>query len=165
MYSVSQVLLAFARHGRSEPLKPGMMDDERRLTSEGREEVIKMFQILSLKPKYVISSPLKRALETAELALELLGGVEMISRHELVPESFDLESLRSLLDSLNVSDDETVMLIGHSPSLEDVIQELLNGLRIYLPPASLACLEVKYPDLSNASLKLYIRPEYIRARD
>ncbi|MEM0015101.1 MAG: histidine phosphatase family protein [Zestosphaera sp.] len=158
------MLLAFMRHGRAEPLRPGMSDDERRLTPEGRDEAVKVIQILDLRPKYVVSSIVKRALETAELASKLLGGVEILPRRELTPELFNLESLKNLLTNLDLSDGETVMLIGHSPSIEDVIQELLNGFRLYLPPASLACLEVKHPELSEASLKLYIRPDYIRGK-
>ncbi len=150
------------RHGKAEPKKPGILDDERQLTPEGREEVLRTVRVLNLRPRYVVSSPLKRALQTAELVSKVMGDVEVQARRELVPEIFGLEELRALLVSLNADKDDVIMLVGHSPSLEDVIQELLNGFRVYLPPASLACLEVKYPELSDASIKLYIRPDYLK---
>lgn len=155
------MLLALMRHGKAEPKKPGMSDDERELTLEGREEVLRTIRVLNLRPRYVVSSPLRRALQTAELVSRAIGGVEVQTRRELVPEIFRLEELRTLLASLNAGKDDVIMIVGHSPSLEDVVQELLNGFRIYLPPASLVCLEVKYPELSDALIRLYIRPEYL----
>ncbi len=156
------MFLLFMRHGEAEPKKPGISDDERRLTQEGRVQVIKVAKILDLRPKYIISSPLKRALETAEIVAEILGVNEILQRHELLPEYLDLDNLRNLLNSTGLEDRDTVLLVGHSPSLEEAIQELLGGFRIYLSPGALACLEVKHPDLSNSSLKLYLRPEFIK---
>lgn len=156
------MFLVLMRHGKAEPKKPGIPDDERPLTQEGRLQVAKVARILALKPKYVVSSPLKRALETAELVADILGVNEILQRSELLPEYFDLSSLKHLLDSMGLNDKDVIMLIGHSPSLEDVIRELLGGFRIYLSPGALACLEVKYPDLSDSSLRLYLRPELIK---
>ncbi|MCC6033408.1 MAG: histidine phosphatase family protein [Desulfurococcaceae archaeon] len=156
------MLLLFMRHGEAEPKKPGISDDERSLTQDGRAQAIKVAKILDLRPKYVISSPLKRALETAEVVAEALGVKEILQRNELLPEYFDLDSLKYLLSSVGLEDRDIVLLVGHSPSLEDVIQELLGGFRIYLSPGALACLEVKYPDLGSSSLKLYLRPEFIK---
>ncbi len=156
------MLLVLMRHGEAEPKKPGVSDDERSLTQEGRLQVVKVARTLALKPKYVISSPIKRALETAEIIAEVLGTSKVLQRSELLPEYFDLDSLKHLLDSVSPHDEDTIVLVGHSPSIEDVIQELLGGFRIYLSPGALACLEVKYPGLSSSSLKLYLRPELIK---
>lgn len=156
------MLLSLMRHGEAEPKKPGVSDDERSLTQDGRVQVIKVARVLNLRPKYVISSPLKRALETAEIMAEIMGVGEVLQRSELLPEYFNLDSLRYLLDSVSLDDKDAVLLIGHSPSLEETIQELLGGFRIYLSPGTLVCLEVKYPDLSSSSLKLYLRPELVK---
>ncbi|MEM0244347.1 MAG: histidine phosphatase family protein [Zestosphaera sp.] len=156
------MLIALMRHGEAEPKKPGVSDDERSLTQDGRLQVIKVASVLGLKPRYVVSSPLKRALETAEIVAGILGVSEVLQRDELLPEYFSLNNLRHLLNSMSLDNKDVVMLVGHSPSLEEVIQELLGGFRIYLSPGALACLEVRYPDLSNSSLKLYLRPELIK---
>ncbi len=156
------MLLALMRHGEAESKKPGVPDSERSLTQDGRTQVAKVARVLGLRPKYVFSSPLKRALETAEIVAEILGVSEILQRNELLPEYFDLDSLRCLLNSMSIDDKDAILLVGHSPSLEEVIQELLGGFRIYLSPGALACLEVRYPDLSGSSLKLYLRPELIK---
>lgn len=156
------MFLVLMRHGEAESKKPGVPDSERSLTQDGRSQVAKVARVLGLRPKYVVSSPLKRALETAEIVAEILGVSEILQRSELLPEYFDLDSLRCLLNSISIDDKDAILLVGHSPSLEEVIQELLGGFRIYLSPGALACLEVRYPDLSNSSLKLYLRPELIK---
>ncbi|MEM0085435.1 MAG: histidine phosphatase family protein, partial [Zestosphaera sp.] len=71
------MLIALMRHGEAEPKKPGVSDDERSLTQDGRLQVIKVASVLGLKPRYVVSSPLKRALETAEIVAGILGVSEV----------------------------------------------------------------------------------------
>ncbi|MEO3993008.1 MAG: histidine phosphatase family protein [Desulfurococcaceae archaeon TW002] len=156
------MFLVLMRHGEAESKEPGVSDSERPLTQEGRLQVAKVARVFGLRPKYVVSSPLKRALETAEIVAEVLGVSEILQRNELLPEYFDSDNLRYLLNSMSLDDKDTILLVGHSPSLEDVIQELLGGFRIYLSPGALVCLEVRHPDLSSSSLKLYLRPELIK---
>lgn len=156
------MFLILMRHGEAEPKKPGVPDDERSLTQDGRTQVAKVAKILGLKPKYIVSSPLKRALETAEIIAEILGVGEVFERNELLPEYFDLDNLKYLLNTMSLDDKDVILLVGHSPSFEDVIQDLLGGFRIYLSPGALVCLEIKYPDFSSSSLKLYLRPELIK---
>src|ERR1051326_8244923 len=64
------------RHGIAEDAAPGQSDADRALTAEGREKlrrVLKRAAAAGVAPGAILSSPLRRAIETAEIAAELLG--------------------------------------------------------------------------------------------
>jgi phosphohistidine phosphatase len=64
------------RHGIAEDVGPSGRDADRALTSEGRKklrQVLQRAKKAGLKPDLVLSSPYKRAVGTAELAVEVLG--------------------------------------------------------------------------------------------
>jgi phosphohistidine phosphatase len=109
---------------------PGVKDDDRELTKEGIQkmrEVAAGLRALDYIPEAVLSSPLLRARQTAELLLGILGkGIEFKikpslapsgSRQELYPElaSYDKKKIRS------------VMLVGHQPSLGEIAGEIVWG--------------------------------------
>ena len=58
------------RHVIAEDAKPGHPDSERPLTAEGRDKlrrVLKRARTADLDPSLILSSPYRRALETAEI--------------------------------------------------------------------------------------------------
>lgn len=64
------------RHGIAEDCGPSGRDADRALTAEGRKklrQVLQRAKKAGVKPELVLSSPYKRALATAELAVEVLG--------------------------------------------------------------------------------------------
>src|SRR5713226_1807360 len=63
------------RHGIAEEGKPGQADSGRRLTPEGKEKLAKILACArkaGVQPDVMLSSPYKRAMETAELARQHL---------------------------------------------------------------------------------------------
>ena len=79
------------RHGIAEDAKPGQPDAERALTGEGRDKlrrVLKRARTADLEPSAILSSPYRRAVETAAVAAEVLGYKGEIARtRALEPEA------------------------------------------------------------------------------
>lgn len=62
------------RHGIAEDQRPGMKDPERALTAEGKKklrEVLQVAKTAGVKPRTILTSPFRRALETAEIAADV----------------------------------------------------------------------------------------------
>jgi phosphohistidine phosphatase len=121
------MLLTLVRHGDAEAPNNSLGDAGRCLSPHGREQARVTGQALAqqgVRLTHVWSSPLVRAVQTAELmlgALEFDGSVE--TRDDLYPDS----SPRSLLQSLRELDPESdVLLVGHMPYMSALASELLG---------------------------------------
>ena len=67
------------RHGIAEDAGPGQSDSERALTSEGKKKlrnVLRAAHEAGVTPALILTSPLKRAVQTAELAAEILASLD-----------------------------------------------------------------------------------------
>lgn len=115
------------RHGIAEDEHPGTNDAERGLTADGRKKlrhVLKSVAEAGPKPSLMLSSPLKRAVQTAEIASSAFGyeGEVLLSK-VLLPGSSaeqvwgEIRSHRS---------EECIMLVGHNP-LFDALGPYLLG--------------------------------------
>jgi len=124
------------RHGIAEDRKPGRPDSERALTDEGREKlrrVLKRARGAGVTPAAILSSPYRRALETAEIAAQELDFAGEVKRtRALIPEASPSEiwnELRAL------KDEPAVLLASHEP--------LTGRLTAYLLGASAVQVDVK----------------------
>jgi phosphohistidine phosphatase SixA len=90
---------------------------------------------LKIVPDQILSSPLPRALKTAEIAGKALG-VTVKERAELKP-GFDRRKCDALLASMPGDD---VMIVGHEPDFSRLIKSLTGG-RVKLPKAATAAVE------------------------
>lgn len=113
------------RHAKAEP-DAIRGDFARKLTEAGRlhaEQLGQHLNELKLIPQSVYSSSAHRALETAELVCEQLfiraSGISV--RDELY--LADIDTFLSLLKPLN-NRINRVMLVGHNPALEDLVDYL-----------------------------------------
>lgn len=122
-------------------------DIERSLTAEGKEEledVARSLARLKIKPDNIVSSPLKRSRETADIvakALKERGKVEIWD--ELKPEGSKLELFKRLS---KLKPESTVLCVGHEPYLSQAINEVMGHQgppRILLRKCGLARLSVK----------------------
>jgi phosphohistidine phosphatase len=109
------------RHGRAEDYDPARHDGDvdRRLTTAGRDEchdVAKQLRKLDEKIEIVLSSPLRRARETADIFAERLGiKVEISSELEqpMAP--------NRLLQKLRKRQEQRLLLVGHEPGLGQTV--------------------------------------------
>jgi phosphohistidine phosphatase len=115
------------RHGIAEDAAPGQPDSARALTPEGKDKlhrVLKRAAKADVGPTLILSSPYKRALETAEIAAEVLAYKGKIVRtNALVPESSPFDTWEEIRSR---KDEKSVLLSSHEPLMSSLAAFLLN---------------------------------------
>lgn len=121
--------LLLIRHAIAVPSgTPGIPDDERRLTPEGRErfkDAARGLARLVDRPEALLSSPLPRALETAAIAARAWGHVT--PRPEPVFAGGRFEAWDRMLAPF--ADAELVAVVGHEPTLSAYLARLAGSER------------------------------------
>jgi phosphohistidine phosphatase len=116
------------RHGPAEDHADSGMDSDRSLTASGRDRVrsvAKLLLELDEQPLQILTSPLVRAVQTAEVVALVTklgdreGHVEV--RRELSPGG---EGGVGLVASLAAAGSKRVMLVGHEPDLSELAAAL-----------------------------------------
>ena len=100
-------------------------DDDRPLTDEGKtetHEVATFLAKLGVKPQKIITSPLPRASQTADIAVEHLH--MLLKTSECLAKGFGIRELKELLSGDKI---DIVMLVGHEPDFSRVIKKLTGG--------------------------------------
>ena len=144
--------LCFLRHGEADWPNWNKPDDERPLTKRGRKEmkrVAKFLDRLEFIPDAILTSPLPRASQTAEIVADRLK-MELKTESALA-HGFNLERLRRIITKLEC---ECVMIVGHEPEFSAVIKELTGG-EVKLSKAGVALLEVNRGCTSGKLLWLF----------
>ena len=117
--------LYLLRHGLADWPDWKRPDDERPLTKEGKKKMRRMAKLLrklSVRPALILSSPLRRAWQTAEIAAKFLE-VELREERDLVP-GFNAAGLRKMIRRHEGDD---LLLVGHEPDFSGVIRALTGG--------------------------------------
>jgi phosphohistidine phosphatase len=144
--------LCFLRHGEADWPNWDKPDDERPLTEHGRKEmkrVAKFLERVKFAPDAIITSPLPRAAQTAEIVAKRLA-IDLTSDPGLA-HGFNIERLRRMLAK---RDAECVMIVGHEPEFSQVIGEL-TGDKIKISKAGVALLEINRSCTSGMLLWLF----------
>ena len=117
--------LYFLRHGIADWPNWSKPDDERPLTNKGIREMERVAKFLAsrrIKPGRILSSPLVRAMQTAEITSKALG-IKVEVERRLSP-GFDREALEMIIESYPGED---LMLVGHEPGLSATIRDITGG--------------------------------------
>jgi phosphohistidine phosphatase len=133
------VILYFLRHGKAGQPR-AKSDDARELTARGRAELAAaapLWRRLNLRPDVVISSPLPRALQTAELLCDAIGG-SPVTDDRLRPGAGWGDLARAMAAH---PDARRVMFVGHEPDLSAAIVDLTGAASVRMRKGGLACLE------------------------
>lgn len=132
------------RHGIADDAGPGHPDSERALTGEGREKlrrVLKRARAAGVSPSLILSSPYRRAVETADEAADVLSYKGKIRRTSaLTPNA----SPHEIWNEIRESKDETgILLASHEPLMSSLAAFLLNSpaLAVDMKKAALLRLE------------------------
>jgi phosphohistidine phosphatase len=118
---------------------PGDPDELRSLTAEGREQARRVGKRLARarpRPDAVLSSPLLRARETADLAAEPLG-LEPEPDGRLAPGA-TAESLRGAVAGKG----DAVVVVGHQPDCGRIAAELTGEAEPAFPPGGMAEIDL-----------------------
>ena len=119
--------LWFLRHGEAEP-HDVREDFDRRLTPRGEEQsraAGRALAALEIEFQLVFTSPRVRALDTARIAVEELGGGEMIVDSRLGG-GFDVADALELAAA--AGDDKRVLFVGHNPDMAQIVHDLTGAI-------------------------------------
>jgi len=123
--------LSIMRHGIAETLPSSAIarDEDRKLTKEGRTKtrlVADGLKRLGLKFDLILTSPLARARETAEIVAEQFGLAKKSIKETsaLVPGSPLTDILKALQPYKDLSH---ILLVGHQPQLGELASNLVCG--------------------------------------
>ncbi len=122
--------LYILRHGIAEDRASSGRDADRRLTEEGRAKlhrILERAQAAGVNPSLILSSPLKRALETAEIAARELGYEGRILRTDaLVPDA----SPAKVWEEVRAHAVEpSILLASHEPLCSHAFAWMLGSTR------------------------------------
>ena len=121
------------RHAEAAPGKP---DELRRLTSAGRDAARALGERLATEqPTAVVSSPLLRARETADLIARACT-VEATTDDNLAP-----GATAGTLREVARNKEGPIVAVGHQPDCSDIVFEL-TGRDVSFPPAGVAELDL-----------------------
>lgn len=129
--------LFIVRHAKSSWDFPELNDHDRPLNKRGKKNAPEMGQRLAkrkIRPESMITSPARRAADTANLiANEVSFSLKNIQKEPL----FYLASISEMISVLHhvPNNIDTLMVFGHNPGLTD-LANVLSGADIYNIPTS-----------------------------
>jgi phosphohistidine phosphatase len=122
------MILYVLRHGEAVERSDGGSDEWRYLTEEGRADINKVMERVANhghKPRLILSSPLVRAVQTAEIAAQRACRKNRTIVTELLQPGSDRDEL--LRHILEHKDAKRVMVVGHEPLLGSLVAALLDS--------------------------------------
>ena len=144
--------LLLLRHAKSAWNDPALDDHERPLNERGRRDAPRMGELIReyrLLPDIVISSDAERAHLTAEAvarAARYAGEIVLDRRLYLASPADIVDLLQEVRP-----DARTVMIVGHNPGLEDLVEHL-TGEQQDLPTATLAQIDLPIDEWRDLTL-------------
>lgn len=138
------VQLYLLRHGIAEDNGPDGRDESRRLTSDGRtklQAVLEAARAAGVRPNLIITSPLVRARQTAEIAAGILGYKEtLVESKALIPSADPAE----IWEEIRVhKSEDSVVLTSHEPLMSQMTAFLLGtpALQVDLKKGSIVRID------------------------
>ena len=134
------MLLLLMRHGHAEHGRPGAPDQDRALTPEGRAQLQRQaaaMRLAGLTPHVILTSPYRRAQETAAILGETLEQAPQVA-----PALGCGCRLEDLAAAVEAAGQDAVLAVGHQPDLGAMIHAL-TGARAAVTPGTLAVIEAR----------------------
>ena len=161
-------LVVLMRHAIAEDRSDTGRDEDRRLTGEGKRklrEVVAGMRALDLPVERVASSPLVRAIETAEIVAEGFGLDEEVDVVRALAPGAGPDAVLAALGGMGRVGG--IVLVGHEPDLAELASTLLTGtpglLHMGFRKAGLAGIVVaSLPPRSAGALEFFLTPGQLR---
>jgi len=152
------------RHAKSSWDDSDLADFDRPLSDRGEAAAPFMGELIAargLAPEEIVSSPAKRALQTATLVKES-GGIEAPIRLDERIYEAGAQTLKQVASEFR-DELDIMMMIGHNPGFEGFVS-FLTGRQESMPTAALAVIDLdidKWSDVKNGEGDLIevIRPK------
>ena len=147
--------LLILRHGKSSWQDAGLTDHDRPLKKRGRENAVRMGRLIAaerLVPDLILSSSARRARDTASRVAGVWGEEAPPLRFDRTLYHAGPEALVDALHDLHPGNPDTVLLVGHNPGLEELV-ESLTGEVASMPTAALAHITLPIDDWLDLRLR------------
>lgn len=151
------------RHGKAEERATGGSDADRALTRQGREDITKVGRFMVAMGytfDIIATSPLKRALETAEIIGATTRQEHKIQVWDLLYPGGNPEALLR-----QAGTGQSILLVGHEPLLSIFISRIISGngmASIFLAKGALARIKnVAGNDYMTGELHSLVTPKQI----
>ena len=119
--------LFILRHGEAGQRSSQASDQRRPLTSAGKVEILeiaKALKIIGLKFDLVVTSPLKRAYDTAKIVSDIFKiGNRLQVWNELAPEGQRAAVYRKISQ---LREEYAVLIVGHQPLLGEIVNDMIH---------------------------------------
>ncbi len=143
--------LQIVRHSHTFDPAPGQEDHDRELTREGKTEARHSAEWIKEEgniPEKIVASSAVRTQTTASIIAEvLLGDPESYESENELYRATEYDLLEFIKH--NFSTEESIMLVGHNPSVTQLAIRLGAKTVSYLAPASVAVLSFEIQDWSE----------------
>ncbi len=133
------------RHSDAESSSISTKDFERKLTQNGIEKIRKSaegWKLLIPAFDYIVSSPLLRALQTAEQILEIynLPKSKLIIDKRLKSGS----NIEDIIDIANAFNENEIAFVGHQPEFSEHVSELISQANAYIDFKKAAIAKINF---------------------
>jgi phosphohistidine phosphatase len=145
------MVIYFLRHanaGQKHFSDPGK-DEKRPIDKIGEQQshdVGRAMASIGVTANVIVSSPLTRAMQTAEIVSQELGHEEKLVIDEALRPEATFEQFKALLN--RHKDKAAILVVGHDPSMTEFVNQVLSGGR------PLAAIEMKKGGVAKVELEL-----------
>jgi len=155
------VILYFVRHGKAGHHSAAADDDERTLSEAGvaaLRSAAPLWRRANLRPDVIISSPLPRALQTAELVRAGIGFPDQpVVDDRLRPGASWGDFARAMVAHPAA---RRIVFVGHEPDLSDAVCLLTGAAAVRMRKGGIACVEFPgIPDPGAGELAWLLDPD------
>jgi phosphohistidine phosphatase len=141
--------LIIVRHAKAEQIGESQRDFERALAKRGEKDAPLVAEVLKnkgIRPDIILSSPAKRAKQTALLFAEVVGySKEQIAFWEEMYGYFNISQLSYMIKESD-KNSNTVFIFGHNPTFADLGYRFTEEFNYHLPTSGAIGLEL---DINN----------------
>jgi len=144
-------------------------DDERPLTEEGvkkMREAADAIAVLVGRPDLILTSPLVRTTQTADIAAKALDCEERVEGSDALKPGATVKGVREVLAAQAGDGIESILLVGHEPDMGEIASGLIGARRsvVEFKKGSLCAIRLDEEHLDRAGVLLWhLTPKQLRA--
>jgi phosphohistidine phosphatase len=157
--------LYFLRHGIAAAREGWTGDDALRpLTDKGKERLEQVTALLAgqrLAIELIVSSPLLRCAQTAEIAARRLEIPDRLVTDGRLAPGFGQAMLAKVVRAH--ANAGALMLVGHEPDFSQTIGHVIGGGRVVCKKGSVACVNVPDVQAMEGELEWLLPPAFLRS--
>ena len=152
----------FLRHGLADRNEWDGEDSDRPLTTEGLDRMFREAETLDeigLNLDVLLTSPLVRARQTAEIVADVLDLHDCIKEEKRLQPGFGVEELMEIVR--DNADAKRIMVVGHEPDFSTVIGSLIGGGGVVCKKGGLVRVDITRGDKPRGELVWLIPPKLL----